>query len=200
VSQTPGAALRLLRVVSWTLLLLAVTSVASAQDEPHFGVSAGRLQLRTLSLAGGIVLQVPAKDWWSVSGFGDDVVTLVERKKAEAAIGLKRRMLHDAITDIDLNDDYVGIYLEEFRKAEPGARNLRHWLKEVDGRRFIVMRYERDGVAGPETVVMYSFPAGAAFYRLVCSASPSAFAKYAPLFGHIAWSLKAEPVAAPAPQ
>ena len=64
-------------------------------------------------------------------------------------------------------------------------------MKEVNGRRFVFIRYFRPGLAGTDAVVQYAIPNGNVMYRLICIA-PSAqlTTKYQATFAHVAQSLK----------
>ena len=55
--------------------------------------------------------------------------------------------------------------------------------------------FTRTGPAGPEQVLVYVFNGGGSLYRLVCISQPEGRAKYAPVFGHMAATLKVAPSA-----
>ena len=61
-------------------------------------------------------------------------------------------------------------------------------LVNAGGRRFVILSYTRQGVAGTERIRQYSMPSGTDLYRLTCVASASQFARYEPVFAHVAAS------------
>ena len=72
--------------------------------------------------------------------------------------------------------------------ADPPGRVL-----EGDGRRLVIVEFDRTGLKGPERVRQYSFPQSANLYRIVCSAPKNDFAKYEVIFAHVAASFRIKP-------
>ena len=75
---------------------------------------------------------------------------------------------------------------ERERAKAVAASDVQAKLIAVDTRRLVMATCSRRGVAGPERVRQYSIPAGADLYRLTSSAATPEFARYEPVFKHVA--------------
>jgi hypothetical protein len=171
-------------------LLIGQTS-AAAQSDPWLTKSQ-KLQMRPLhDTLGRVRLDYPHKDWLVTPGGGDALLTLTE-KRAEAAVFLEAVRMTSPLAPEEITDLFAKIEVETIQERDPRAASFTSRLLDVDGRRIVVIEYSRQGLLGPERVRQYSYPAGTALYRLICSASVAKQPKYASIFSHMAASLTFE--------
>ena len=169
---------------------LFTTAAAQAPETPYGRVTGGKVAFRPLKLEGGhSQVDVPQRDWQLASEFGNTVAVLVA-KKGEATVLVQRVPLEVAISDADMTDVFETLQVEEVTKGQAGVAAVSHAMKTADGRRYLAVSFRRTGVTGPEQVLVYVFNGGTSLYRLVCLAQAGQAAKYAPVFGHMAASLK----------
>lgn len=166
---------------------------AVAQAPAPFG-KVPKSKVRTfVSPIGSFKIEYPASGNWAVlPGPPGSVVALGEYKKGEALVVVERVTLTEALA----SDEMAQVADREARivkEREPGAAGLSQRVLDADTRKVIVLEYTRSGIQGPERVVQYVIPQGAALYRVVCMVVASQEAKYAPLFGHIAASIEPAP-------
>lgn len=177
-------------IVILTCGALFTSASAQAPDAPYGRVTSGKVAFRPLKLEGGhSQVDVPQRDWQLASEFGNTVAVLVA-KKGEATVLVQRVPLKVPISDADMTDVFETLQVEEVTKGQAGVATVSHVTKTADGRRYLAVSFRRTGVAGPEQVIVYVFNGGTSLYRLVCLAQASQAAKYAPVFGHMAASLK----------
>lgn len=134
-----------------------------------------------------IHLEYPKKDWELVPGGIATIASLVQ-KKGEAAVVIEASRLNQPLSPDDITDLFGQLEGETVRDRQPSAVNIQPRVYGAGGRRFVLLTYERNGVAGPERVRQYSIPVGSELYRLICSAAPPQFARYETVFAHIAAS------------
>ena len=179
------------RAVFAAAALGADLSLAAAQGgEPWFArVQKPEFQPRPVG-DGGIVVEVPRKDWQVVPGSGEELATLVEKKK-EATVLLERSPLQQALSFDEVTDVFVDLEKERLREMNPGATGFQTKLLQVgDSRRVVVVQFTREGAGGPELVRQYSYPEGRNLYRMICRTQVQRLKKYEPIFGHIAASFR----------
>jgi len=142
-----------------------------------------------------IRLEYPKKDWEVVPrpaaaiipGATLPIVSLVQRRR-DAAVVVEQTKLHQALTLDDITDLFGQLEADSLRERQPQATDIRSRLVDAGGRRLVIVTYARPGVGGPERVRQYSIPAGADLFRLTCVAATSQFARYEPVFAHVAAS------------
>jgi len=132
-------------------------------------------------------LEYPEKDWQVVPGGGSVVLTLAQ-KGNQAFI-----VIDHTRSDISLSPDEVGaVFLESERarvaSRQSGARVIAATLTTTPAGPVAVLHYTRPGLKAPESVVQYSVPFGQDLFRLICSAQTAQFAKFEPVFVHVATS------------
>lgn len=142
---------------------------------------------------GRFSLEYP-KDWQAVAGAGDVLVTFVQ-KKSEAAFVVERYRMNQALTPDEITDLFAQIEADVLKERQPKAADVTAKIVDANGQRLIVIDYSRPGLSGPERARQYSFPVGQDLYRLTCSALKNQFAKYDPVFIHVAETFKPAEVA-----
>lgn len=147
-----------------------------------------------------IRLEYPKRDWeivprasaTMIPGVTSPIVSLVHRRR-EAAVVIEQTKLHQPLALDDITDLFSQLEVDSVRERQPQASDVKAKLVEAGGRRFVIVTYARQGVGGPERVRQYSIPAGADLFRLTCVAAASQFARYEPIFAHVAASFTATP-------
>lgn len=138
--------------------------------------------------AGQFALEYP-KDWQVIGGAGDVTVTFAQ-KKSEAALVVEHFKMNTALAPEEVTELFAQIESDVLKERQPKATDVVSKVVDQNGHRLIVIDYARPGLAGPERVRQYSFPVGQALYRLTCSAITAQFAKYDPMFAHVADTFK----------
>ncbi len=141
---------------------------------------------------GRIKFEYPKKDWQIVPG-GSSVIVSLAQKKGEAAVVVEQTRLNQRLEPDDITDLFAQLEGETVKEHQPSAGDLRAKIVEAAGRRFVILDYGRKGVAGPERVRQYSVPVGVDLFRLTCSAPTAQFARYEPVFAHIAATFSIAP-------
>lgn len=155
-------------------VLVSASLVASAQTpEKGFQIFQG---LRTL-----FTVQYPSKDWQVVPGGSASLVAFTQ-KKAEATVVIEYQTLQLELAPTEIDDGFAQIEAEPIAQHQPTATDVQGRIADADGRKVVVIDYNRKGVGGPEKVRQYSMPIGKQMYRIVCSAPAPLFAKYEPTF------------------
>jgi len=144
-----------------------------------------------------IRLEYPKKDWdvapangapVSVPGVTWPIVSIVQ-KKHDAAIVVEGVRLHQPLAQDDITDLFGELEASAIRERQSLAKDLQPKVVQAGGRRIVIVTYNRQGAAGAERVRQYTIPAGGAdLYRLTCSAATAQFARYEPVFAHVAAS------------
>ena len=128
---------------------------------------------------------MPARDWQVVSGGSATIVSLTHRN-GQVGVVVERVIPAGMFATGDLNDRFVEREADTVRTHQPQATGVEARLVAFGARRLVIVTYMRKGVAGPERVRQYSIPAGHELYRLTCSAATSQFARFEPVFAHVA--------------
>ena len=134
---------------------------------------------------GRIRFEMPARDWQVVSGGSATIVSLAH-SNGQVSVVVERVIPAGMCATGDLNDRFVEREADAVRTLQPQATGVEAALVTFGARRFVIVAYTRQGVAGPERVRQYSIPAGRELYRLTCSAATSQFARFEPVFAHVA--------------
>lgn len=142
---------------------------------------------------GRFALEYP-KDWQVIAGAGDVLVTFAQ-KKSEAAFVVERYRMSQALAPDEITDLFAQIEADVLKERQPKAVEVAAKIVHASGQRLIVIDYSRPGLSGPERARQYSFPVGQDLYRLTCSAVRAQFAKYDPVFIHLAETFKPAEVA-----
>jgi hypothetical protein len=135
-------------------------------------------------------LEYPKKDWQVVPGGSAAIASLLQ-KKGEAAVVIEQSRLNQPLAPDDITDLFGQLESETIRDRQPSPSDIQSKVYEAGGRRFVIVDYARQGVAGPERVRQYSIPVGSDLYRLTCSAAASQFTRYETVFAHIAATFSA---------
>jgi hypothetical protein len=122
-----------------------------------------------------------------VPGATSPIVSLMQRKR-EATIVVEQTKLHQPLALDDITDLFGQLEADSIKERQPLASDVQSKLVEAGGRRFVIVNYGRQGVAGAERVRQYSIPAGGDLFRLTCVAAASQFPRYEPVFAHVAAS------------
>ena len=113
------------------------------------------------------------------------VVSLTQRKR-EASIVIEMTKLHQPLANEDITDLFSQLEIDSVKARHPLATDVQAKLVEAGGRRLAILTYGRNGMEGPERVRQYSIPYGADLYRVTCFAAAAQFARYEPVFAHVA--------------
>lgn len=182
------------RLVTLACLLLATAAPGYAQGDPWFRQSAKPKDFVAARLPWNVFSIDMPKNWVAVAGFGSMLFTRAERGKGDqtaASISVEQTRLVAALTSNDVDASLAELEANLASTRDPSGTNFAHQVKDVDGRRFIFVTYTRPGLNGPDSVVLYIFPAGNVMYRLICIAPGSEVApKYQTAFAHVAASFK----------
>lgn len=168
------------------VLFVALSILAPVVVRGQFGFLRGsKSDFQTFSdPAGRFQLEYP-KDWQPTAGIGDVLVTFAQ-KKSEAALVVERFHLNQALGEI--NELFGQIEMDTLKERQPQATGVSFKVVGSKGLAVVMIDYSRPGLAGQEQARQYSFPIGQELYRLNCSAMMALFAKYDPVFLHIAGS------------
>jgi hypothetical protein len=184
---------------------LAVGSVAWAQAQAQTtGLWLARnpkMQFTQLRVAGGqATLEYPRRDWDVAAPLGTTIAVIVE-KDGHGWITLERSRMQTALAPEEVTDLFAQLEADRVKESEPQAVPSATRLFAVNGRRFTGVQFTHRGAKGPEVVRLYSFPVGNELYRLTVGAESAQFAKFEPIFAHVASTFTvAAPAAAPTPQ
>jgi hypothetical protein len=147
--------------------------------------------------AGKFSLEFPKRDWQTVSGVGS-VIVVFSQAKTEASVAVEHAGLKQALAPEDITQLFVDLEVQNVKERDAKTGGFRTALRTgSDGRRVIAIDFTRQGLHGVEQVRQFSLPSGSDLFRLICSASPAVFDRYAPVFEHMAESFKIGPAAAP---
>jgi hypothetical protein len=170
--------------------LCVVSAAGQGPDVPYGKAAGGKLPFRTLTLAGGhSQVDVPQRDWQVGSAFGNTAAVLIS-KKGDATVIVQRVPLEVPISETDMTEVFESLQVDEITKGQAGVGALSHAMKTAEGRRYLAVSFTRTGLSGPEQVLVYVFNGGGSLYRLVCLTQQGGRTKYAPVFGHMAATLK----------
>lgn len=186
------------RIVATVAVLLLNLPVARAQsqssNDPWFRKSpkpndfvVAKLPWRTFSI------ELP-KNWQMAPAYGGILLSATERTKNNqpaASIVLEQMLLVAVLRNDEIDDGLATFESNATKQRDPAGQDFQQQVKEIDGRRFVFIRYFRPGFTGTDAVVQYAIPNGNVMYRLICIA-PSAqlAAKYQATFAHVAQSFK----------
>jgi hypothetical protein len=178
------------RKYRWLSTLLAVvlagTSVLAQAPAPNEVGRAPKLDVQSFVGPGNrIRFEFPKKDWQLVAG-GTVSIVSVTQKAGQAAIVVEHTRLNAALAPDDITDLFAQLEAEQIKLQQPDASDVQSKLVSVENRQFVIVGYTRRGVAGAERVRVYSMPVGSDLYRLTCSAAAQQFARYEPVFAHVA--------------
>ena len=144
----------------------------------------------------GVTMDMPARDWSTVPGGLVALVTLLQ-KKAEASLTLEYE-LKPLATEPDMIDEtFVEVSTVFVTSQSPGATGITARVVKAASQPIVVMDFTRPGLVGTERVRQYVIPMQRHLYRLVCRAGAAEFAKYEPVFAHVAASFVAQPPPVP---
>ncbi len=177
------------RIVTAVLGLVCTAGMAAGQTDSWYGRNP-RLSVQSLQAPDGrFTLQYPKKDWLAVPGGGGVLLTLTERR-VEATVAVEDKALNQPLAPDDITDLFAQLEIDAIKERQPKATDFQSRLLEAEGRKIVIVQFTRPGLKGPERVRQFSIPAGPHLYRVVCSSSPAQFAKYEPVFAHIAASFR----------
>ena len=176
-------------VLALLLLVIGTGVMPAAVGQFGFLKRGSKTQFQLFKDPGGrFSLEYP-KDWQAVAGAGDVLVTFAQ-KKSEAALVVERFRMNQALAPDEITDLFAQIEADVLKEHQPKAADVTAKLVNAAGQRLIVIDYSRPGLSGPERARQYSFPVAQDLYRLTCSAVAAQFAKYDPVFTHVAESFK----------
>jgi hypothetical protein len=175
------------RVLLAEVVLIAIGATqAFPQEAVHRSKPGFQLLSDTSQL---FSLEYPKKDWQPFSGVGPTLLTLAQ-KNGEAVVAVEHTRLNLALAPDEISDLLAQLEADAARERNVNTLDLQAKIVDQDGRRLVVVEFQRRGVTGTERVRQYSFPMGQDLYRLICGASVDRFAKYEPMFVQLARSFK----------
>jgi hypothetical protein len=124
---------------------------------------------------------LPDKDWRLVPG-GISTLACVVHEDDDAAIVIEHERLEIALTADDIDSHFVDLEVGALKEGESGGSGFRGQLAQVDGRRMVVVDYQRVGAVVAEQVRVYVLVQGRYLYRMACVAPVRVFATHAPVF------------------
>ena len=140
---------------------------------------------RSQGLPGSAILfEMPRDDWQVVPGGATALLSLAH-KQGLAAVVIERVRIARLAGWSERGDGFASSEAAAARD-QPTAADIDVRLVSIDARQLAIVSYARTGIAGPERVRQYSIPAGSDLYRLTCSAVASQFARFEPIFAHVA--------------
>jgi hypothetical protein len=151
--------------------------------------AAGDIRLATLS---GFTVDYPKKDWQALGGAGSSLVVFFHKSK-EATVAIERTKLQRPLAPTEIIDQTATLEIEVWGARRPLSSGFTPKIFDSDGARFILIDFTQPGAEGPEQVRMYTLPRGSDWYRVICTAKRSSFAKYLDTFHRIALSLTPTP-------
>lgn len=173
----------------------------AAQSDPWYGRSANQKDFVPAVMPwNSLALDLPKKDWQMVPGRGGILFVAAEKTRNNrpgGAIVLEQRKLALPLADEDINQELAGLEANETLTADPASTAVSHEVKEIDGRKFILVIYTRPGFAGTDTVVQYSFWFGDVKFRVIGVAPTAQLARYQPIFAHVAATFRDNGLARP---
>jgi hypothetical protein len=156
-----------------------------------------KVQFTQLRVAAGeAVLEYPRRDWDAAAPLGTTIAIAVE-KDGRAWITLERSRMQTALSPEDVTDLLAQLESDRITEGDPQAAASATRLFAVNGRRFTGVQFTHRGTKGPEVVRLYSFPVGNQLYRLTVGAEAAQFAKFEPIFAHVASTFTATAPATP---
>ena len=185
--------------IAAALLALALTAIARPADvaaqRPRWLGGGGKPEefLTFQPPDSAFTIEIPKKDWRTLPGVGA-VVVVFSDAKAEASVALEHARLQQSLEPSEITQLFVDIEVENIKARDAGSEGFRTALRtDPDGRRVIAIDFTRKGLKGVERVRQFSLPSGSDLFRLICSAGPQQFDRYAPVFEHMAESFKIGP-------
>lgn len=164
-----------------------------AQGEPWYGRSPRPKDFVAAVMPwNSLALELP-KDWQMVPGRGGILFVAAEttrNKRPGGAIVLEQRKLAFPLSNDDIDDELAELEANETLTADPASSAVSHEVKDIDGRKFILVIHTRPGFAGTDTVVQYSFVFGDLKFRVIGIAPTAQIDRYRPIFAHVAASFR----------
>jgi hypothetical protein len=183
-------------VASWLALALAsaVCPVDLAAQRPRWLGGGKSDEYQTFQPPdAAFTIEIPRKDWRTVPGVGS-VVVVFSDAKAEASVALEHARLKQSLEPSEITQLFVDLEVENVKARDAGADGFRTALRtDPDGRRVIAIDFTRTGLKGAERVRQFSLPSGSDLFRVICSAAPPQFERYAAVFEHMADTFKIGP-------
>lgn len=175
---------------------LCVAMWAGAEGQARFPSAAGRKSdyraFRAVSPF--FSMEYPRKNWQVLPGYGASLV-LFASTKADATVGVEHVRLNLPLRIDDIGEQFIRYETDDLKAARPAAWQLETSIVQANSGPVVVIDFRQDGALGPQQVRQYSLPRHEHLYRVVCTASPSAFIRFVPTFEYMAASLLAEATA-----
>jgi hypothetical protein len=128
-------------------------------------------------------VEYPTRDWQPQPAGTTSV--LFTQKKSEASVSIEYESLAVPLEAAQIDQTTAGYEVEHIKELLPKADGFKPQVRTENGRRVIVIDYTRPALKdGLERVRQYSLIFGKDIFRIVCSAGPSIFDKYEPVFDH----------------
>jgi hypothetical protein len=174
------------RSLTLLALVFAGSSVLAQPPTPNEVGRAPKLDVQPFVAPGNrIRFEFPKKDWQLVPG-GLASIVAVTQKAGQAAVIVEHTKLNATLAPDDITDLFAQLEADQIKQQQPDASDIQSKLVSVGSRRLVIVGYLRRGVTGAERVRVYSMPVGSDLYRLTCSAASQQFARYEPVFAHVA--------------
>jgi hypothetical protein len=137
-----------------------------------------------------LVMDYPKKDWQMKPGSGPVVVTFTQ-KKSEATVVVEYEPLEHPYDPKDITQLVADLEVDRIKGQTPQAANFKTAIRDEPGRRLVVIDFTRPSAAsGGDRLRQYAVAAGNEMYRITCTSSTEAFARYDPVFQHMIGSFK----------
>ncbi len=171
-----------------TLLLPVIASTAAMAQSGGAAVRTRPVSTQHFRIG------VPEKDWRLMSA-GLATLGAVVHKDGAAAIVIEHELLQIALAPEEIDANFVELELATIKERETAGSGFTARV-DPDGRRRVIVEFQRRGRNGAEQVRVYVVVDGKHLYRLVCVAPAAEFSRYAAVFQAVSGSFT--PVVTPA--
>ena len=179
----------MLRTFSSGALLSFLPCLLSAQGDLWLARLKNQEFQAVKDRTGLIVVEMPRKDWRNEPGKDPVLLSLSQRRK-EATVVVEQQALQQPLQAEDITELFGQLEIDRLKGLNPEGEGFSAKVFALDGHRVVVVQFTRKGPEGLERVRQYSYPEGIRLFRLTCVATTARFAKYEPLFAHMAASLR----------
>lgn len=175
--------------------LLPLASAALSAQATWYGKTSKTPFVPVRDAAGRFTIDVPARDWLTVSSDGVSALATFVQKNGEAWVVVERTTLNTPLASEDITDLFADLEKDHLLAQQPKATGVATKLFDADGRRFVGLQYTRPGRPATETVRQFSFPAGRELFRVMCGAPSARFDRFEAICAHMAASFRTDSAA-----
>jgi len=183
-------------------LVICARPDAQAPANQWYGLQANPKNVDPPKVFTGTFQIALPKNWHMAPGHQGTIFSIVEdtkRWETGGVITLEHMQLQErfetpliaGLSDQELTATAGAVELKTVRDRELSGKEFAVSLLARNPRIVFLVHYVRPGISGTDDhVVQYSIPIGLVMYRLICIAPVATFAKYQPLFAHVAASFQ----------